>query len=84
MPSKIIAGLRANGATWQQVTREFLLSFPEMGTSILHEVRTLGLGTYHAEQGSLDILDFQILEQMKAAGLPVSVPSEPMKRNSGQ
>lgn len=78
MPSKIIAELRAGGAHWQESTREFILSFPETGTSILYEVRTLGLGLYRSEQGSLDILDFQILTQMKAAGLPVTLPPDPV------
>ena len=77
MPSQVIADLRRNGATWQELTREFILSFPETHTSIMSNLRTLGLGMYAQEPSSLAILDYLILRQLSAAGVPVRVPPEP-------
>lgn len=77
MPSKIIAELRDGGATSQEVTREFVLAFPETGTNILDTVRKLGLGMYKSEPVSLSILDYLILRQLSEAGLSISVPPDP-------
>ena len=77
MPSQVIEALRRSGTTWQELTRDFILSFPETHTSIASNVRVLGQGLYAREPGSLGVLDYMILKELRAAGLPVKVPAKP-------
>ena len=77
MPSQVVADLRRSGSTWQETTRDFILSFPETHTAISSNVRILGQGMYSREPGSLEVLDYMILKELSAAGLPVKLPAKP-------